>query len=76
MLNISKRNVSRLSFQLADESHELYVYKCEDPAKLVASTYLKLPCSANDTQYKVPENNSLFHRSSKEMFNIRTLLCK
>jgi len=29
---------------LGDGQHELYVYKCEDPAKLQASNYLRLQC--------------------------------
>lgn len=59
---------------IADKAHELYVYKCEDTAKLIAANYLKLRCSATDEQCQL-ENSSMFHRSTKEIFYIKSLLC-
>ncbi|XP_055698123.1 dedicator of cytokinesis protein 3 isoform X2 [Phlebotomus papatasi] len=59
---------------LADGMHELYVYKCEDPTKLISASYLKLPCWANDEQAQ-QDNSSVFHRSSKETLYVRSLLC-
>lgn len=35
---------------IEDGKHELYVYKCEDPTKLIKVPYLKLRCSAFDEQ--------------------------
>ncbi|XP_073817677.1 dedicator of cytokinesis spg [Musca autumnalis] len=59
---------------LADGQHELYVYKCEDAAKLTTANYLILPCKPKDPHAKV-ECSSTFHRSSKEVFVMRSLLC-
>ncbi|XP_030371328.1 dedicator of cytokinesis protein 3 [Scaptodrosophila lebanonensis] len=59
---------------LTDGQHELYVYKCEDVAKLQAANYMRLPCKARDAHVK-PDGNSSFHRSSKEVFVVRSLLC-
>lgn len=59
---------------LADGSHELYVYKCEDNSKLLGATYLKLPCYQNDQQAQ-QETSAIFHRSTKESFSIKSLLC-
>ncbi|XP_037810861.1 dedicator of cytokinesis protein 3 [Lucilia sericata] len=59
---------------LADGQHELFVYKCEDPSKLMTANYLILPCKPKDPHAKV-ECSSIFHRSSKEVFVMRSLLC-
>ncbi|XP_037943777.1 dedicator of cytokinesis protein 3-like [Teleopsis dalmanni] len=59
---------------LTDGQHELFVYKCEDATKLLAANYLKLPCRPKDAQAKV-DCSSIFHRSSKEVFVIKSLLC-
>lgn len=59
---------------LADDIHELYVYKCEDPTKLQSASYLKLKCSADDDQAQI-DSSSIFHRSAKEVFYIKSLLC-
>ncbi|XP_013109839.2 dedicator of cytokinesis protein 3 isoform X1 [Stomoxys calcitrans] len=59
---------------LADGHHELYVYKCEDAGKLMTANYLILPCKPKDPHAKV-ECSSIFHRSSKEVFVMRSLLC-
>lgn len=58
---------------LADGMHELYVYKCEDISKLVNASYLTLRCSAKDEQGQL-DQNSTFHRSSKECLYVRSLL--
>lgn len=58
---------------LADGFHELYVYKCEDPSKLVKVPYLSLRCSAFDDQGLL-DQTSTFHRTSKECVYIRSLL--
>ncbi|XP_060650171.1 dedicator of cytokinesis protein 3 [Drosophila nasuta] len=59
---------------LGDGQHELYVYKCEDPAKLQASSYLRLQCRPRDAQAKM-DCSGCFSRSSKEVFVLRSLLC-
>ncbi|XP_037885712.1 dedicator of cytokinesis protein 3 isoform X1 [Glossina fuscipes] len=59
---------------LTDGQHELYVYKCEDPSKLLATNYLKLQSKPKDPHAKI-DCSSIFHRSSKEIFVIRSLLC-
>lgn len=58
---------------IADGFHELYVYKCEDPAKLNKVLYLSLRCSAFDDQ-GILDQTSTFHRTSKECFYIKSLL--
>ncbi|XP_058454302.1 dedicator of cytokinesis protein 3 isoform X2 [Malaya genurostris] len=60
---------------IADGSHELYVYKCEDILKVQPNIYLRLPCSANDKHAHTLESNSSYHRSSKEAFFVKTILC-
>ncbi|KAM7361573.1 dedicator of cytokinesis spg isoform 1-T1 [Cochliomyia hominivorax] len=59
---------------LADGQHELFVYKCEDSSKLLTANYLILPCKPKDPHAKV-ECSSIFHRSSKEVFVMKSLLC-
>lgn len=59
---------------LTDGHHDMYVYKCEDASKLLPSNYLKLPCKPKDPMAKV-ECSSLYHRSSKEVFVFKSLLC-
>lgn len=59
---------------LADNAHELYVYKCEEPSKLNTANYLKLPSCADDEQ-AMHDPNTIFHRSGKEQFTIKSLLC-
>lgn len=59
---------------LTDGSHELYVYKCEDPSKLNTVQYLKLRCSSSDEQAQL-DSSSIFHRSTKETLYIRSMLC-
>lgn len=59
---------------LVDGTHELYVYKCEDLAKLLSASYLKLPSYQNDEQAQ-QDASSVFHRSTKEGFYMRSLLC-
>ncbi|XP_053657758.1 dedicator of cytokinesis protein 3 [Anopheles marshallii] len=59
---------------IADGAHELYVYKCEDPLKVQPNVYLRLPCSAGDRQ-ALGDSPSSYHRSSKEAFYVRTILC-
>ncbi|TMW43087.1 hypothetical protein DOY81_011832 [Sarcophaga bullata] len=59
---------------LTDGQHELYVYKCEDSSKLMTANYLILPCKPKDPHAKV-ECSSIFHRSSKEVFVMKSLLC-
>jgi len=59
---------------LGDGLHELYVYKCEDPAKLQVANYLRLQCRPRDAQAKM-DCGGCFSRSSKEVFVLRSLLC-
>ncbi|XP_053681007.1 dedicator of cytokinesis protein 3 [Anopheles nili] len=59
---------------VADGAHELYVYKCEDVLKVQPNVYLRLPCSAGDRQAQ-GDSPSPYHRSSKEAFYVRTVLC-
>lgn len=59
---------------IADGAHELYVYKCEDALKVQPNVYLRLPCSAGDRQAQ-GDSPSPYHRSSKEAFYVRTILC-
>ena len=59
---------------IADGAHELYLYKCEDPLKLVTTNYLVQPCSSKDPDFD-PKAVQGFSRSHKEMISIRTLLC-
>nr|CAD7403082.1 unnamed protein product [Timema cristinae] len=51
---------------LRDGQHELYIYKCEDRARLDSSVYLQLTSSAVDTTVATSSTNSAFSRSSKE----------
>ncbi|XP_068154340.1 dedicator of cytokinesis protein 3 isoform X1 [Drosophila tropicalis] len=61
---------------LGDGQHELYVYKCEDPAKLQASNYLRLQCRPRDSHPQAKNDCSgCYSRSSKEVFVLRSLLC-
>ncbi|XP_061418833.1 LOW QUALITY PROTEIN: dedicator of cytokinesis protein 4 [Lethenteron reissneri] len=64
---------------LADATHELYVYKCEEYTDLSAyANYLGLH-SSKDYQKSVPSpsvlQNGPFQRSQRETFWISTLLC-
>ncbi|CAH2107088.1 unnamed protein product [Euphydryas editha] len=62
---------------LRDGAHDLYVYKCDDPSKLLSASYLSLPSCANDTA-RTPATNGVlatFQRSTKENCIISTLLC-
>ncbi|XP_040151946.1 dedicator of cytokinesis protein 4 isoform X2 [Anopheles arabiensis] len=59
---------------IADGAHELYVYKCEDALKVQPNVYLRLPCTAGDRQAQ-GDSPSPYHRSSKEAFYVRTILC-
>jgi dedicator of cytokinesis protein 3 len=59
---------------IADGTHELFVYKCEDHSKLQGGHYLKLPCSSADEQAS-PDVIPTFARSGKETFFIKSLLC-
>lgn len=58
---------------IADGSHDLYVYKCEDISKLANASYLNLRCSAKDEQAQL-DQNSTFHRSSKEVLSVKSML--
>lgn len=58
---------------IADGMHDLYVYKCEDVTKLANAMYLNLRCSAKDEQAQL-DQTSTFHRSSKEVLTVRSLL--
>nr|XP_021207510.2 dedicator of cytokinesis protein 3 isoform X1 [Bombyx mori] len=62
---------------LRDGAHELHVYKCDDPSKLLTASYLSLPSCANDAARAAPPNGVVpsFQRSSKENCTISTLLC-
>ncbi|XP_047526510.1 dedicator of cytokinesis protein 3 [Vanessa atalanta] len=62
---------------LRDGAHDLYVYKCDDPSKLLSGSYLSLPSCANDTARSPATNGVLatFQRSTKENCIISTLLC-
>lgn len=59
---------------LYDGQHELYIYKCEDRARLDPNMYLLLPSSSRDDSGS-PISSSPFSRSSKEAVFIHTLLC-
>ncbi|XP_050087293.1 dedicator of cytokinesis protein 3 isoform X2 [Anopheles aquasalis] len=59
---------------IADGAHELHVYKCEDILKVQPNVYLRLPCSAAD-RHSQGDSPSPYHRSSKEAFYVRTVLC-
>ncbi|XP_034947378.1 dedicator of cytokinesis protein 3 [Chelonus insularis] len=57
---------------IQDGLHELYIYKCEERAKLDSLSYLALPSNAREPNYSgVPP----FIRSPKEAVFISTLLC-
>jgi len=63
---------------LRDGTHELYIYKCDDRARLESSSYLQLRGSARDTSVHNSSTSSsagAFSRSSKESVYIHTLLC-
>lgn len=62
---------------IQDGLHELYIYKCEDPFKLDASTYLAQPCSNKDTavSHDTVTTAASFSRSHREVVSVRTLLC-
>ncbi|XP_015108826.1 dedicator of cytokinesis protein 3 isoform X1 [Diachasma alloeum] len=57
---------------IQDGSHELFIYKCEERAKLDSLSYLSLPSNAREPNYPgIPP----FTRSPKEAVFITTLLC-
>lgn len=58
---------------IADGVHDLHVYKCEDATKLNAMTYMALRSSAKDAQGQLDQNTT-FHRSSKECFYMKSML--
>jgi len=58
--------------------HELFIYKCEDRARLESCSYLQLPSSARDTSTHISSTSSsagAFSRTAKESVYIHTLLC-
>ncbi|XP_016844337.1 dedicator of cytokinesis protein 3 isoform X2 [Nasonia vitripennis] len=57
---------------LQDGQHELYIYKCEDRAKLESLSYLAMPSNAREPNYP---GIGPFTRSPKEAVFIQTLLC-
>lgn len=57
---------------LCDGAHELVVYKCEDMTKVKTNVYLELPYYMSDTNKEV---HTVFNKSSKECFTIKTILC-
>ncbi|KAI4824512.1 hypothetical protein KUCAC02_013016 [Chaenocephalus aceratus] len=62
---------------LSDESHELYVYKCDENATFSnQGLYLSLPCCKEDFNScpNLPANLP-FQRSPKETFSVSTILC-
>uniref|UniRef100_A0A3Q1EV04 Dedicator of cytokinesis 3 n=1 Tax=Acanthochromis polyacanthus TaxID=80966 RepID=A0A3Q1EV04_9TELE len=62
---------------LSDESHELYVYKCDENATFSnQGLYLSLPCCKEDFNScpNLPTNLP-FQRSPKETFWVSTILC-
>uniref|UniRef100_A0A8D3CZJ6 Dedicator of cytokinesis 3 n=1 Tax=Scophthalmus maximus TaxID=52904 RepID=A0A8D3CZJ6_SCOMX len=62
---------------LSDESHELYVYKCDENATFSnQGLYLSLPCCKEDFNScpNLPANLP-FQRSPKEAFWVSTILC-
>ncbi|KAH8346884.1 hypothetical protein KR059_001528, partial [Drosophila kikkawai] len=59
---------------LRDGQHDLFVYKCEDPAKLQPANYLRLQCRQGDPQAKM-DCGGCFSRHSRETFYLRSLLC-
>ncbi|XP_053723434.1 dedicator of cytokinesis protein 3-like isoform X2 [Synchiropus splendidus] len=60
---------------LSDETHELYVYKCEETTTFNQAQYLGLPSSRDDFSSCPSLPSSLvFQRSSKETFWISTQL--
>uniref|UniRef100_A0A671Y7F9 Dedicator of cytokinesis 3 n=1 Tax=Sparus aurata TaxID=8175 RepID=A0A671Y7F9_SPAAU len=62
---------------LSDESHELYVYKCDENATFSnQGLYLSLPCCKEDFNScpNLPANLP-FQRSPKETFWVSTILC-
>ncbi|KAK6638497.1 hypothetical protein RUM43_006764 [Polyplax serrata] len=67
------RLMSKNGATIKDNTHELFIYKCEDKTKLNPEQYLKLPSNPNE----VAEMSSSggYSRSSKEVFHVTTLLC-
>ncbi|XP_011698260.1 PREDICTED: dedicator of cytokinesis protein 3 [Wasmannia auropunctata] len=57
---------------LQDGPHELYIYKCEERAKLDSLSYLSLPSSTREPCASGPPT---FSRSPKETVFVHTLLC-
>ncbi|XP_043283024.1 dedicator of cytokinesis protein 3 isoform X2 [Venturia canescens] len=57
---------------IQDGMHELYIYKCEERAKLDSLSYLSLPSNAREP---FSPGVSAFTRSPKEAVFITTLLC-
>ncbi|XP_046744108.1 dedicator of cytokinesis protein 3 isoform X1 [Diprion similis] len=57
---------------LQDGQHELYIYKCEDRAKLDTLSYLSLPSSAREPN---SPGTPPFTRSHKEAVFVHSLLC-
>lgn len=59
---------------LQDGLHEIFIYRCEERAKLQPAHYLGLPSCAREVTIE-NNSNSFFSRSHKESVTIRTLLC-
>ena len=57
-----------------DGLHEMFIYRCEERAKLQPVHYLGLPSCAREVTIE-NNSNSFFSRSHKESVTIRTLLC-
>lgn len=67
------RLMEKSGASIADGSHELYVYKCDDPSKLISAPYLTLRYSAFDNQ-GILDQNATFQRTSKECLYVKSLL--
>jgi dedicator of cytokinesis protein 3 len=61
---------------MADGTHDLFIYKCEDRSKLTSAAYLKLPSLIDDDQ-AITDGLTMtaFSRNSKETFQIKSMLC-
>lgn len=53
----------------------MYIYRCEERAKLRPAHYLGLPASAKEYTVDTNITSTMFSKSHKESMTIRTLLC-
>lgn len=72
--NSMSQMIFHMIFVFQDGMHEMFIYRCDERAKLQPAHYLGLPSCAREVTIE-NNSNSFFSRSHKESVTIRTLLC-